>query len=72
MVSTRRVSITGGGLLAATAVLAAPQAQEGLQSLDHIVLFMQENRAFDTYFSKSIGNGDSVTGARGQVWRQSF
>ena len=45
-------------LLAAAAVapaFAANQTNDGLKNVKHIVLFMQENRAFDHYFGTMAG-----------------
>ena len=45
-------------LLAAAAVapaFAANQTNDGLKNVKHIVLFMQENRAFDHYFGTMPG-----------------
>ncbi|WFD35070.1 phospholipase C [Malassezia cuniculi] len=41
--------------LLALAAALAPPARAGLEQLDHIVLFMQENRAFDHYFGTMPG-----------------
>ncbi|KAL1406335.1 hypothetical protein Q8F55_008034 [Vanrija albida] len=48
-------SLLLSALVAASAVAAAPDARGGLASLDHIILFMQENRAFDHYFGTMAG-----------------
>ena len=37
------------------ALVSAALASDGLKKLDHIVLFMQENRAFDHYFGTMAG-----------------
>ncbi|WFD34153.1 phospholipase C [Malassezia cuniculi] len=42
-------------LAAAAAGAAAAAAEEGLKKIEHIVLFMQENRAFDHYFGTMAG-----------------
>ena len=42
-------------ILAAAAALAACAAAGGLEQIEHVVLFMQENRAFDHYFGTMAG-----------------
>ena len=41
--------------VALAALVSAALAADGLKKLDHIVLFMQENRAFDHYFGTMAG-----------------
>ncbi|KAL4400236.1 phospholipase C [Malassezia pachydermatis] len=44
-----------GSALAVAAALAAPVLADDLTNIKHIVLFMQENRAFDHYFGTMAG-----------------
>lgn len=42
-------------LLALAGIASANQDNEGLKKIKHVVLFMQENRAFDHYFGTMPG-----------------
>lgn len=67
--------IAGAGVLAALpqsvqAALAAPARPGRLQDIEHVVIFMQENRAFDHYFGtapgiRGFGDRTAVRGING-------
>lgn len=49
------LSVAMGLALGASLVTASPVKATGLEQIEHVVLFMQENRAFNHYFGTMAG-----------------